>query len=70
MPRVSDGWTPPWTLHRARLKPVQLAIAARIGINVPHTLVTGDPVAAAAFAPHVAPLAKSAVADHLRGDHD
>lgn len=50
----------PWAVHRARLKPVQLAIAARIGIDVPRTLVTGDPDVAAAFAPHVAPLAKSA----------
>jgi glutathione synthase/RimK-type ligase-like ATP-grasp enzyme len=52
----------PWLLHRARLKPVQLAIAAGLGIRVPRTLVTGDAVEAKEFACDAAPLAKAASA--------
>lgn len=49
----------PWALHRARMKPIQLATAGKLGINIPSTLVTGDPLEAAAFASGAEPLAKA-----------
>lgn len=44
-PLVND----PWREARASHKPAQLAHAARAGLEVPRTLVTSDPAAAAAF---------------------
>lgn len=49
----------PWTLLRARLKPVQLAAARRLGLEVPRTVVTGNPIDAKEFADSEAILAKS-----------
>jgi hypothetical protein len=39
----------PWLEARAARKPAQLAAAERAGLQVPETLVTSDPAAAAAF---------------------
>lgn len=50
----------PWTLVRARLKPLQLAIAQTIGVSVPDTLITGDATSAREFGGRGDVLAKAA----------
>lgn len=52
----------PWTIARARLKVLQLAVAASLGVAVPDSVVTSDPQTAHAFAnagPIVAKAASS-----------
>lgn len=52
----------PWVMSRARLKVLQLAVAARLGVQVPDTLVAGSLLAARRFAhsgPFVAKAASS-----------
>lgn len=39
----------PTTINRARLKPYQIAVAQRVGLPVPPTLITSDPDAARRF---------------------
>lgn len=50
----------PWSLTRARLKPLQLAVAHLVGSTVPDTHVTGDPDAAVRFGKAGVVLAKAA----------
>ena len=50
----------PWVLSRARLKPLQLAVAQTTGASIPATMVTGSPAAASLFASCGRVLAKAA----------
>ncbi len=56
----TDRWmSSPHAIVRAERKPYQLAVASRLGFEIPHTLITNDPFSVADLAGHRQLIAKA-----------